>query len=344
MQIGLALLPIALALSGCGIAGLCTNQCPKGWSHGSADCGCMEDAKNPGGGGAGGSVAAACMCSYSDGRYGAWFNLRPPNYGQSSVTVTASTCEYLPVCQLIDESYTVLRGTVSLTHTQWGTNTNQLNNSTVFYAFGYPGHAQNEQPNVPWRYALQFLHFERVAAGPLTNNSIPECETECNVGGSNCLRLGEIPGRTASLRALHSRLITMPKIIEASELVSMFSITDDPCHRRGTLIEGGNISNRGESCTLEAALPSGTMNAYIGVPDLLQGNIKTSGGLIQVDFDRGARASIHFAAPVSAAQADEDTAADFDADWGGDIKAIESNGESVLFSVGAGSCIRTKIK
>jgi hypothetical protein len=124
----------------------------------------------------------------------------------------------------------------------------------------------------------------------------------------------------------------------------MFQVPGYPCHRGDTTFNNGTFVNNGDSnCTLEASLSGASMNAYIEVPKHVEGSLKSAGSDLQVEFAKGGRANLHFAAPTSASEDDEKDAADFNKDWGGDIHAISSDGHYAVFSIGSSSCARVKL-
>jgi hypothetical protein len=338
-----AALGTPLVLSGCGIIGLCSNSCPKGWVHASADCGCMQTIKeNPSA--PTGGVTASCMCEYSNGRYGAWFKSRPAFYGQSNVTVSANTCEYLPLCQLIDDTYTVIRGTSRLSQTIWGQNINLLNGSIVWYAYGFPekeGSIESEYLPTLARFVLHMYYLDDNISVNLAENSLPTCEAECSAEKSDCLRLNAPPNAAPGLLALHQQLVQKPGIIKATELQQMFNISDDPCKRGDTSLGDGVITNSGDSCTIEASLQDFSFSTYIGVPENLRGSSNIKNNHIYIDFLAGARGNLHFYSHEDADDDDKTDAQRLDSMFGGDIKGISSDGQYAVFSVGS-RCLRAK--
>lgn len=334
-------------LAACGFLGLCTNECPPGWVHASVDCGCAEQVKAHKKDAEGGDKAiySSCTCAYSDGRYGAWFNSRPNEYGSSSVLVNAGACEYLPVCQYLDDGYHTIRGSFRLTNIQWGKNTNLLNGSTVYYAFGDPEKAASIKGGytpIPASLNLRALHYVKMLSAIMPAATDGSCETQCAIGSPNCLRLGPVQDYAPSLKQLYQRLRERPATLPQADLLAMFNEAEDPCNRGSTTITGGSLANSGDECNLKASLPQ-VADVFINVPKLLTGNVTVSGPDLKVDFSAGARASLHFYAPAgSSAQKISDTK-DLDSDWGGAITSISSDGKYGVFSINK-SCVRTQLQ
>jgi hypothetical protein len=124
----------------------------------------------------------------------------------------------------------------------------------------------------------------------------------------------------------------------------MFGVPEDPCKRGGTTIEGGVIKNSGQECSLLAALPGLNFDAQIDVPGVLQGDLKVSGNSFEVQFPAGARGTLHFYAEAGAPGEDIQDAAAVDREYGGDIRAILSDGQYAVFSIGTKTCMRAKMR
>ncbi len=336
-------------LAGCGLLGLCTNECDPGWIHAGVDCGCAEQvkAKKEEAGDSDGDKAiySSCTCAYSDGRYGAWFNSRPNGYGSTSVLVNAGACEYLPVCQYFGDGYHIIKGTFRLTNIQWGQNTNLLNGSTVYYAFGDPEKAASLKGGytpIPAALGLRALHYAKMLSAITPTATDASCEAQCAIGSPNCLRLGPVQDYAPSLRQLYERLKERPATLPQSDLMAMFNVAEDPCNRGATTIAGAELTNRGDECNLKASLPR-VADVFINIPELLTAIVSGSGPMLKVDFPAGARASLHFYAPKgSSAKKIADTK-DLDNDWGGAITSISSDGKYGVFSINK-SCVRTQLQ
>ncbi|TCB60182.1 hypothetical protein E0J20_09320 [Rhizobium leguminosarum bv. viciae] len=320
-------------LSSCGLIIPCPKECPPGWVHADPFCGCMQ--KIPDGKVSRPGVSAAqadCLCAVDgSNKTAAWFRNKPSAFPQSAFNVYSSSCLASITCAQ------PITGTYSLKNAQW-TQTTFANGYTFWFAAGdleQASELKQKMTPIPWSSAI---HMMKVAAGPLPDNLLPTCIAACETGDLNCFRL-EGSQQIAGLNALHEVILKKPEKIAPSDLMSMFSTTDDPCHRGDTNFSNGQVSNVGDSCTLTASLPIG-QNVELEMPELLHGSISMEGPQVRSEFnDPRTRAKLRFTAQDQQDAISVGDAATLSRDWGGDIKAVASDGKKTVFSVGDKSCI-----
>ncbi len=161
------------------------------------------------------------------------------------------------------------------------------------------------------------------------DNSLASCSAACEAGSPYCL-VAELPNNEASgLKALYSKLEGTPAAISAAELQAQFGLPNDPCHREGTTIENGVLTNGGETCTLQSTIASVGLTAFLDIPAKLKGNFRSSGNEVQLDIsDPDYRPRLRFDPQY------------FSDEWGGEISHVAGRSDRLLFSVGTNSCIR----
>ena len=322
-------------LSGCGALDLCNNTCDSGWVHDTLTCMCMQTTANAGSVSTPGpsALTAECVCPVSNGQVAAWF-LYPPSKWFSSFTAFSPSCK--PGYSCDGNPYT---GTVKLKNVQW-TESTFANGVQYWFAAGDLDQAGQLVPNmtpVPW--CSPFARGMLTAASSLPDNSIPTCIAACDSHNDNCFRF-QGSQQIAGLKTLHDSLVSKPSKITPNDLMAMFATHDDPCHRGDTNIANGEVSNVGESCVLTAALPIAE-NLKLHVPELLHGQISVNGAEIRSDFsDPRTRATLAFEAQNASDPVALQDATKLTNRWGGDIKAVFSDGKKTVFSIGDKSCVR----
>jgi hypothetical protein len=113
----------------------------------------------------------------------------------------------------------------------------------------------------------------------------------------------------------------------------MFHQNGDICNRGDTYFSNGHVTNVSEDdspCDMKTRVLDS--NVTIKLPPTLQGKWASSRVKIEAVFDDAqTRGSLHFSEQL------------LDSDWGGDIVAISSQANDVVFSVGTKSCIRANL-
>jgi hypothetical protein len=141
----------------------------------------------------------------------------------------------------------------------------------------------------------------------------------------------------SGLRVLYSKVVTIAdgnSLIEADDLRSWFSVEEDPCERGPTAFFGGKLLNVGGPCLLEARLGPSSL-VQVSVPMVVAGEVHLTASALDATLQGTpmSRPQIHFLKA-------EDGSPDFlDADFGGEILAIEADGSAVYFRVETNRCI-----
>ena len=165
-------------------------------------------------------------------------------------------------------------------------------------------------------------------AVPLQDNSIPSCRRECANATANCLRVDVGSTERAGLRRLQQSVAVSPRLIKKADILAMFNQVADDCERGDTSFESGYVENvgTGRSCNIRTSLPGSEI--IIQLPQTVRGRWSLMPpGNAAIFEDGTTRASIHF------------TDRFFESAWGGDIKAVFSEPNNIVFSVGSNSCI-----
>jgi len=156
--------------------------------------------------------------------------------------------------------------------------------------------------------------------------------------GAYCLVLKLSQSQSDGLIKLRDAITAERATISASELRGFFGLSEDPCNRLDTVIKGGTIKNSGDACDLTAdptELPRQLtgLRVTVQVPGVVLGTMKKDAGMTLVDFPYSQmRGKLELSNTL------------LDADWGGDIKSIYVDNNSVGFSVGDSACYRVVLQ
>ncbi|MBX5192617.1 hypothetical protein HJB86_27650 [Rhizobium sp. NZLR3b] len=282
------------------------------------------------------AVQADCLCAVEgSNETGAWFRNKPLEYLQSAFNVFSASCLSGIDCGA------PITGTYRLKNAQW-TQTTFANGVSYWFAAGDLDQASQLKPKmtpIPWSPVVRSM---LVAVGPLPDNSLTTCVAACETADLSCFRL-QGSQQITGLKALHAALLKQPAKIASNELMTMFDTDDDPCKRGDTNLANGQVSNVGDQCILKAPLPIG-MDAILDMPELLNGQISVAGSEIRSEFnDPRTRARLTFTAQDKTDIIARDDADKMTSRWGGDIKAVASDGKKTVFSIGEKSCVKVTL-
>jgi hypothetical protein len=145
-----------------------------------------------------------------------------------------------------------------------------------------------------------------------------------------CLRLNSDEGYGPSFKQLHDRLVAdAHKDITAADLMGMFNIYTDPCHRSATTYSAGKWTNTGSACRIAARFSIGPLtliNTVLIIPDRLSLTTQANGAVIT-------------AIPDSPAPFLKFADINLDRDWGGFIEKVTADGSRIMLQVRSG-CIQ----
>lgn len=284
---------------------------------------------------------AQCVCKYSSGLIGAWFNYEPSNYNQfGTVNVSASSCTDLKVCERTETgqggySYTFLTGKISLSAESWNRVDNYITGGSSWYVLGkqqQKSSSVSEPPTVlplGTRFAIRLNHLLRSIRQTAFTNDPEGCRSACSAGSPYCLTESVGGPQADGLRRLHALVAQQPAEISPQDIQKMFGIVTDPCRRQETIINNSMLSNYGDVCSLQAPINQANIVAKISIPSTLQGRLQVIGSDIDLFFD-----------DVESRPILTLSDAFLNADWGGGIKSVFSDNNSLGFAVGSESCIR----
>lgn len=341
------LLLVALVLSACDNPPTCRSKCPNPAETRDFFCGCFDAKKRdeeqvkqsnnqkPA------PVYSQCVCQYSGGVVGAWFNYRPSVFGSTdALTVSSSTCADLTFCELFRTSdgrefNTVLTGKMRIAPDSWGETTN-ISGNKVWRVIGkFQGAAQSpsKEPLSGPRFALHLNQLRRMIIPAGFTNDVSGCTQACATGSPYCLNHTLTGIESAGLKQLYSKLLTKPNRIEAKDIQKMFAVQSDECERSDTNL-GSHISNTGAACTLVGQIASLKIDASIQIPTSLYGRYSFSqDGLASLAFDdEERRPRLSFSDKF------------VQADWGGDVNHVFGTANYIGFSVGRESCLMLALK
>jgi len=342
-----SLLLVALVLSACDNPPTCRSKCPNPAETRDFFCGCFDAKKRdeeqvkqsnnqrptP--------AYSQCVCQYSGGVVGAWFNYRPSIFGSTNVvTVSSSTCTDLTVCELFKtgdgrEFNTVLTGKMRIAPDSWEEREGISGNKAWRVIGRFQGAAQgpsNELSSGP-RFALRLNHVRRLIAPAAFTNDVNGCTQACATGSPYCLNHTLTGTESVGLTQLYAKLLTKPNRINAGDIQKMFAVQSDDCERSDTNV-GSHISNTGAACTLVGQISSLKIDASIQIPTSLYGKYSLSqDGLASLAFeDEERRPKLSFSDRF------------VQADWGGDVNHVFGTANYIGFSVGRESCLRFALK
>lgn len=340
-------------LTGCGIGGLCQNECPAGWVHGSVDCGCMEKIKDSS------PAEGVPNSAYIVRRYYCVDSANGrTDRGTCDVTRQAGSC-----AQAMDDIAGLTNGGPDpCVHCnpkdrdntkKWNGNFDDIQggpcqgwsslrppmSSPEFgIALYQTAKGWSEQT---WSYRLArarvalgtgTVRFLRLVSEAPADNSPASCKKECSDASPlYCFVVNLEPQESVGFKKLYSELVNSPAEIPEKELQQYFGYNGNDCPRGGTVFSGGLLSNSGDACTLSATTPETSVR--MDIPELLQGSWGFDQDEVAVRFGNPqTRATLHFS---------DDG---LDQDWGGDVVAAYGTLDYVGFSVGTKSCVRANLQ
>lgn len=340
-----------ILLAACDNPPYCSEPCHNPRHARDPFCDCYDPNARPTGSGSSGNqdssrtpvatLEAQCICPYSNGLVGAYFNYQPSEYNSfRKVKVTATGCIDLTRCEIIDAgdgAYTqpFQTGTVELVPQTWNRSP-----TNIYTLLGYPVNqtARHEEPSGIMKASLSFgagtyLRLNRLLHKAQFSNDPASCTKACTEGSPYCMS-DDLPTATAnSIAALYDRLtVTVDGTIEESFLKDLFDVQGDPCGRGDTKIGTDIFENEGDLCFITSNIPQVDVGLEVSVPPRLSGSIERSTDLLIFRFP-----DVENAPYLKI----EDEL--LHSDWGGTIKSVTASSQNVTFAVGAKSCIQVAL-
>jgi hypothetical protein len=310
-------------LSGCGIIGLCGNDCGPGWVHGSFDCGCMQVGPPPGPQTPPPPYSITRRFSCSDNSE-CDHTVRAYSCTQVLETLNSENYDHCQHCDDRVADYTIHE--TGQPKDLGGSCVALMDDGKIHAA---NAHEQNYNP-IPQSFVPNLPRMTLAALTPPTENSIATCRLECDrPGAPHCLPLDILATEGSGLSRLQQTVKANPPLIAHSDMLAMFGLTSDDCGRSDTILAHGIVTNVGTNGSCSMTVHTALTDVTLQLPELLRGKITANATEIEAVFeDHQTRANLDFSDP------------NFKQYYKGDVVALFSKDNYVNFSVGTNRCVR----
>ncbi len=201
--------------------------------------------------------------------------------------------------------------------------------------------ASVDEPPRMSRAALRVLAPDPVAPSTpqtvSTQDSFDSCLNHCPAGKvtADCLTTHLTSSDAAYLKHLKDKVVSpAASTIDPKELLSMFNVADDPCHRGATVVNGVSVSNSGDDCAINASTQNNKIRININIPAKLQATWGSrNANDIRLNFEGNPRPTVAFIDSKSGAKHA------LDSEFGGGIKWLEADGKRLMVRTDAPGCV-----
>lgn len=164
-----------------------------------------------------------------------------------------------------------------------------------------------------------------IATTSVVGQVSPRCLEVCSSGSNSplCLRLSEQAGRGKAFASTISALTSGSKYVERAWLLSMFGVTEDPCTRSDSKLNGDVWTNEGFACRVTVRLP-------VFVPSGIEATIEIPRRLA---FRMSRTAFGVVLRPASALATIRFSDSDLNLDWGGGILEVTGEQQRLLIQL-----------
>ena len=288
-----------------------------------------------------------CICRYSSGTYGAWFKNKPSAFGKTgNVEIYSQSCSDLRVCEQMPIAggyqYNTYQGRIVIDIENWQRQTNYINGSEVYTAFGRPSQASHSAREFARFFSSPtFIHavtnvrrvMNEVKLVNLTqqSNDIASCSAACAANSPYCFSTPLSAEVQNSLQDFYS-IVNFQEdgVIDSNTISEAFGVKDNPCSNSGIKLFNGEFSSKGDECFVNSSIDDFQLGIQLTLPVEVAGTIERGNNEIKVNFSKEASSPVLWF---------DDTG--LNEEWGGVIKNIYANTDQVTLGVGEASCVQT---